>query len=120
MESNMKIKHEAKKLRYENLSTKIAVETVQNMPFEIGALGGIEESYKRLMCSLGVRRHDAKRIGGVLSKEALRSSKAILLFEIDEISRTEPLISASRCSQEDKQSSFGAECQTQNFLFCLL
>jgi len=80
MESNMKNKHEAKKLRYGDLSTKIAVETVHNMPFEIGALGGIGESYYTLMHSLDVRRHDAKRIGCVLSKEALRSSKAIFDF----------------------------------------
>jgi len=73
----MKNKNEAKNLRYENLSTKIAVKTVHNMPFEIGAVGGIGESYKRLMYSLGVRRHNAKRIGCVLSKEALRSSQAI-------------------------------------------
>jgi len=76
----MKNKNEAMKLRYDNLSTKIAVETVHNMPFEIGALGGIGESYKRLMYSLGIRGHDAKRIGCVLSKEALRSSKAIFDF----------------------------------------
>jgi len=73
----MKNKHEANKLRCCDLSTRIAVETVHNMPFEIGAVGGIGESYKTLMHSLGVRRFDAKRISYVLSKEALRSSKAI-------------------------------------------
>ena len=77
MEHNMQSKHELKSKKYENLCRIINVKTVHNMPFEIGALGGIGESLRRLMTSLGITTKEYKTIRDTLSKEALRSSKMI-------------------------------------------
>jgi hypothetical protein len=80
MGHNMESKHAAKQEKYTRLSESINVNVVHNMPFEIGALGGISQTLDILLSSLGIRCPDRRKIRATLSKEALLSSKNIFDF----------------------------------------